>query len=44
MVFMFVVVTVTNIISLNCNIPIPLHTVFKSVSKNLFYAISFILT
>ena len=29
---MFVVVTVTNIISLNCNIPIPLHTVFKSVS------------
>ena len=32
MVFLFVVVTVTNIMSLNYNIPIPLHTVFKSVS------------
>ena len=39
MVVLFVIVTVTNIMSLNCNIPIPLHTVFKSVSMSLLICV-----
>jgi len=32
MVFMYFAVSVSNIIALDCHIPMPLHMIFKSVS------------